>query len=236
MYRTHLSLSIAALCLSVGLVQAQTSSSPLLPHEPLPNLGELKTHLLAYHDCTGTDGCYADDLKHQADAAIAWLDKRVTDSKPGEKLAIVLDIDETSLSNWDVEKKDDFGYIASDWSAWEKSEKAPAISGTLALYNDALAHHVAVFFITGRSESQEERATTEENLTKAGYHGWAHLYLREAHGSAQTVSDYKSSERRKIVDEGYTIVVNMGDQLSDLSGLPQAELSVKLPNPFYYIP
>lgn len=229
-------LSLAALWLASASALAQAPGGPLLPHEPVPNLGELKTHLLAYHDCTGTDGCYADDLKHQADAAIAWLDQRVAKARPGEKLAIVLDIDETSLSNWEVEAKDDFGYIASDWSAWEKSEKAPAIPGTLALYNDALAHHVAVFFITGRGESKSERAVTEENLTKAGYHGWTGLALREAHAPAQTVSDYKSGERRKIVDAGYTIIVNMGDQFSDLNGLPQAELSVKLPNPFYYIP
>lgn len=236
MYVTKPFLSLVVLCLASACTLAQAPGGPLLPHEPVPNLGELKTHLLAYHDCTGTDGCYTDDLKQQADAAIAWLDKRTANAGPGEKLAIVLDIDETSLSNWDVVKKDDFGYIDQDWSAWEKSEKAPAIPGTLALYNDALAHHVAVFFITGRSESKEERGVTEENLTKAGYYGWAHLYLREPHAATQTVADYKSSKRRKIVDEGYTIVVNMGDQLSDLNGLPQAELSVKLPNPFYYIP
>jgi len=28
----------------------------------------------------------------------------------------------------------------------------------------------------------------------------------------------------------------VGDQESDLAGDPQAEMSLKLPNPFYYIP
>lgn len=227
-------LSLVAFWLASVSTLAQAPGAPLLPHEPVPNLGELKTHLLAYHDCTGTDGCYADDLKHQAGAAIAWLDQRLAKSASGEKMAIVLDIDETSLSNWEVQKKDDFGYIGKDWEEWEKSEKAPAIPGTLALYNDALAHHVAVFFITGRDES--DRTITVANLTKAGYHNWAGLALRGSHSPAQTVIEYKSGERKKIVDAGYTIVVNMGDQFSDLNGLPQAELSVKLPNPFYYIP
>ncbi|MGC1360115.1 MAG: HAD family acid phosphatase [Silvibacterium sp.] len=39
-----------------------------------------------------------------------------------------------------------------------------------------------------------------------------------------------------IVKQGYTIVLNVGDQWSDLKGSPQAEFSVKLPDPFYYIP
>jgi predicted secreted acid phosphatase len=48
--------------------------------------------------------------------------------------------------------------------------------------------------------------------------------------------EYKSEERKKIVDAGYRIVMSVGDQWSDLNGEPRAEISVKLPNPFYYIP
>ncbi len=48
--------------------------------------------------------------------------------------------------------------------------------------------------------------------------------------------EYKSEERKKIVDAGYRIVMSMGDQWSDLNGEPKAEISVKLPNPFYYLP
>jgi hypothetical protein len=62
------------------------------------------------------------------------------------------------------------------------------------------------------------------------------LAVRGPHPSGQTVAEYKSGERKKIVDAGYHIILNVGDQMSDLTGSPQAELSVKLPNPFYYIP
>jgi hypothetical protein len=48
--------------------------------------------------------------------------------------------------------------------------------------------------------------------------------------------EYKSSERRRIVAQGYTIMLSVGDQWSDLLGDPQAEVSVKLPNPFYFLP
>jgi hypothetical protein len=40
----------------------------------------------------------------------------------------------------------------------------------------------------------------------------------------------------KALDAGYHIILNLGDQFSDLNGDPQAERSVKLANPFYYIP
>jgi hypothetical protein len=52
----------------------------------------------------------------------------------------------------------------------------------------------------------------------------------------QTVVDYKSGERKKVAAQGYKIILNVGDQMSDLNGDPQAEKSVKLPNPFYFIP
>jgi predicted secreted acid phosphatase len=42
--------------------------------------------------------------------------------------------------------------------------------------------------------------------------------------------EYKSAERKKIVDAGYRIVMSVGDQWSDLDGESRAEVSVKLPN------
>jgi acid phosphatase len=162
------------------------------------------------------------------------LQRRVAKAKPGEKLALVLDIDETSLSSWDEQMQDDFGFIATDWNEWANKAQAPVIAGTLRLYNEALKNHVSVFFITGRADTLE--GVTSENLKKAGYDNWAGLALRGPHTPEQTVTDYKSGERKKIVEAGYKLILNVGDQLSDLNGNPQAERSVKLPNPFYYIP
>jgi predicted secreted acid phosphatase len=50
-----------------------------------------------------------------------------------------------------------------------------------------------------------------------------------------TAFKYKSAERRKIVAAGYRIVLNVGDQWSDLHGQSQAEYSVKYPDPFYVV-
>jgi acid phosphatase len=214
--------------------QSVPPSRLLIPSEPIPNLGQLKVRLAAYHDCVRSRECYASDLNRQTGLAIAYLERRVARTKPGEKLALVLDIDETALSNWDEEKQDDFGYIVKDWNDWVDEKQAPAIAGTLRLYNEALKHGVSVFFITGRSKAQE--TATSDNLQTAGYRGWTDLALRGPHPSGQTVARYKSGERKKIVDAGYHIILNVGDQMSDLTGSPQAECSIKLPNPFYYIP
>ena len=39
-----------------------------------------------------------------------------------------------------------------------------------------------------------------------------------------------------IVAQGYRIILSVGDQWSDLNGDPKAEVSVKVPNPFYFLP
>ncbi|MFX5743177.1 HAD family acid phosphatase, partial [Acinetobacter baumannii] len=47
--------------------------------------------------------------------------------------------------------------------------------------------------------------------------------------------DYKTSKRIDIENRGFTIIASIGDQKSDLAG-GHAEMTYKLPNPFYFIP
>ncbi len=213
---------------------APAQQSAIKVKEPQPNLGLLKDRLTKYHECKEPN-CYYPQIDSQSDKAIQILKRRTMKVKPGEKLALVFDIDETALSNWDEEKQDDYGYIAADWDAWVKKRACTAIPGTLRVYQEAEKDKVAVFFITGRPE--DEREDTAANLKAVGFTQWDGLSLRApGHPSTQTVVDYKSGERKRIVAQGYTIILNVGDQMSDLNGDAQAEKSVKLPNPFYYIP
>jgi 5'-nucleotidase (lipoprotein e(P4) family) len=224
----------AALAILLIALTSQAQQGVLKVKEPQPNLGLLKDRLTRYHECKESN-CYYPQIDSQSGKAIQILKRRVEKAKPGEKLALVLDIDETSLSNWDEEKQDDYGYIAADWDSWVRKRACTAIPGTLRLYQEGEKDKVDVFFITGRPEG--EREDTAANLKAAGYAQWNGLSLRAAdHPKTQSVIDYKSAERQKIVAQGYKIILNVGDQMSDLSGNPQAEKSVKLPNPFYYIP
>jgi acid phosphatase len=204
------------------------------PAERILNLDTLKKRLKEYHACTCTCGCYTKDLDTQADRAIAFLRGRAKANKDGKKLALVLDIDETTLSNWEEMQKADFAYDSKAFNAWVETAAAPAIPGTLRLYKEAQRMGVGVFFLTGRPE--EQRPATEQNLRSQGFTNWQQLMLRTPEEKALSAEAYKSAERAKIAAQGYTIVESVGDQWSDLKGKPEAEYSVKYPNPFYLIP
>jgi acid phosphatase len=220
---------LASACSKTYLPQTLEITQPI-------NLGQLKAQLYFY----ACSGAYDSDANKVAAAAQAYLAVRAGQvTKP----ALVLDIDETSLSNLPQELADDFGFIPDGpcellpkgpcgFNAWVALAQAKAIDGTLALFNAAKAHNVAVFFITGRHADQEE--ATIKNLKAAGYDGWVGLTLRPDKDTRTTIG-YKSEAREKIAGEGYTIIVNVGDQHSDLAG-GYAERAYKLPNPMYFIP
>lgn len=209
--------------------------SVVVAAEPMENFGVARYRLEDYADCVGTGGCYWADVDAQAKRAEAALDAVVAVRKAGEKLALVLDIDETSLTNYCEMKREDYGFISVPFNEWAVSPAADmALPGTLRLFNRARAAGIEVFFITGRPG--EQKAATAKNLTAAGYKGWKGLALREGAEKTMATIEYKSQERKKIVDAGYRIVMNVGDQWSDLNGEPRGEISVKLPNPFYYLP
>lgn len=205
------------------------------------NLGEYKIDLTRYEQ----SGQYEHDVAAAVGPAAAYLAQQ---AKHKGKPAIVLDIDETSLSNWPVIKADDFGFIpqgpcdlspdgrpngACGWMDWISQARDKPILPTLALYRQARKEGMAVFFITGRPGKLRE--ATERNLRAAGYDHWNALIMKTGGYRTESVINFKSTARSKIEQQGYTIVVNMGDQESDLTG-GFAERTFKIPNPFYYIP
>jgi len=194
--------------------------------EPVPDLPALKDQLVAYHD----SGRYADDLRAVVARARAYLEAHLD---PARKQAIVLDVDETSLSNWPEIVGVRFGYERASWNRWVERAEALAIGPTLELYNFAKANGVAVFFITGRREHQ--RAATERNLAAAGYADWDGLTLKPDDSDVAFAAIYKAAARKRLVEQGYQIVLTLGDQQSDLSG-GFADATFKLPNPFYRVP
>lgn len=216
---------------SMSSATAQTVGS-----EPF-NVGDAQRAALAYYD----SGRYAQDLDAVFSEARQWVhDQAHQHSRP----AIVLDIDETSLSNWLAMKADGFGYIKAGgcdhlpqgpcgWLAWEGSKRAPPIPGALALVRESQRLGVAVFFVTGRYE--DERNATEANLKAAGYDNWRGLVLRPVHSHTASAMQYKMPARARIEAKGYRIIANIGDQPSDLDG-GHAERSFLLPNPFYRVP
>lgn len=214
--------------------QPASRVSVYAPAERITNFDALKKQLRQYHECTCACGCYAKDLDHQANRAIAVLRARAAHRRPQEKLALVLDIDETALSNYEEMSKAGFAYDSAVFDAWIKSAKAPVIPGTLRLFQEAQRLNVSVFFITGRSDA--ERDATERNLREQGYQNWQQLYTRSPAQASEPMQVFKSSARAVIAAQGYRMVLNVGDQWSDDKGEPQAEFFIKYPDPYYFIP
>ncbi len=210
------------------------------------NIGLLAQQLVAYR-CSD----YMKDVTAAVAQARSWVAQRAPQV---DNAAVVLDIDETSLSNWEVIYHDHFAYfadgscdlgakIACGWRDWFLSARSVALSPTLDFFrfvntlSGQSGGKVAVFFVTGRRDESGMRAATEQNLRTQGFDSWEQLYLRPTN-SRGFVSVYKADARKEI-EQKYKIIANLGDQYSDLIGDPEddhAEKCFKLPDPFYFIP
>ena len=131
--------------------------SVLVAAEPMENFGVARYRLEDYADCLGNGGCYWADVDAQARRADFALEKVVAARKAGEKLAMVLDIDETSLSNYCEMKREDYGFLAAMFNEWEVSPAADiAVPGTLRLFNKAMAAGWRCFLLRGGPTSREK--------------------------------------------------------------------------------
>jgi predicted secreted acid phosphatase len=222
----------------------------------LPQVGEAGTvgasdlapTLHSYHD----GGQYASDLSSVDGQARSFMLKQAkalrqkrkrrcsgkgTGKKAGSaasckplKLAIVLDIDETSLSNYAQLASTDFAGASAQLAVAALAGSSPAIAPTLDLYQRARAAGISVFAITGRPAAIETQ--TRQNLGNAGYTDLSGIFFKPG---SDAVVPFKSGQRAALEGQGYRIVANVGDQESDLAG-GHADRSFKLPNPYYFIP
>lgn len=215
------------LFLLVGFL-AGCATAPV-SREPL-NLTTAKEAVIAYVE----DGRYERDLAAIAAEARTWLQERAAHRAPGERLAVVFDIDETVLSNYAHMKSQDFGYIPEAWNAWVDTGIAPAIEPVKALYADARRLGVEVFFITGRQHARD-RPGTEANLRREGLGEYIRLIMAVDDGRNLTAAARKRESRAALEREGWTLIASIGDQHSDLTG-GHAERTFKVPGPFYLIP
>ncbi|MGQ3890049.1 HAD family acid phosphatase [Legionella sp. CNM-1927-20] len=197
-----------------------------------PNISLVKKEIEAYHD----SGAYQRELTAIIEKAHRYILNQIKLNKQRQtkrELALVLDIDETSLSNYDKLVHRNFMGTREIIHREILAADSVPIKPMLSLYQDAIKHGVKVFFITGRSES--ECNATQKNLLIAGYKNWAGLYCKPDNYNLPSIVKFKTKMRRLITKKGYTVVATIGDQYSDLLG-GFAKKAFKLPNPFYYLP
>jgi predicted secreted acid phosphatase len=149
------------------------------------------------------------DCQAVMDQALPDLRQRIANPGPGEKQAIVLDIDNTALET-------DFGF----------SYPQPANSPVQRVAAYAQEHGVDLFFVTARPGIVA--APTEWNLEYRGYEVTG-LHVRGFFDLFKNVADYKTAQRVAIEKQGYTIIANIGNSATDLSG-GHAEKTYKLPD------
>jgi len=229
-----LGLLTAALVLSAACTHPPPRTHAA-SNEPVPRLFDVQRQVEDYI----SSGRYEADVAAVAGRAEQWMVQRAPHvTKP----AIVLDIDETSLSNWPAYRLNGWGRVLvggcdlekgpCSIRAWQMLGTSKALPPTLALAKRARAMGVAVFFISGRPAALKD--VTERNLRAQGYEPTGVIVLPEGAAFTSAV-DFKAPERRKLREAGYTIVLSMGDQQSDLDG-GYAERTFKLPNPVYFLP
>jgi len=208
------------------------------------NLGLVKNRIKAYYgddgdDKPSPDSAYAADAKRVESRLKSWL--TVHAHGDGRK-ALVLDVDDTVLSNYTYEASHDFGYDPTTNAECVEAKCFPAVFGMPELVTWASTHGYAVFYVTGRPHDQQQ--ATLDNLTEQGFPKPAGIFTKVKTApyppyltcapDCSTI-EYKSLTRGHIESMGYTIVANAGDQYSDLKG-GHAQRAFKMPNPMYYLP
>lgn len=192
--------------------------------QPTLNLNKLKKEIVDYHE----NGMFEEEMELIVNSIIDSLQFIINYENP----AVVFDIDETTLSNYSHIKECDFGYIPVLWNEWIDKGEAPPIPHMLRLYDTLLTLNVSFFFITGRTIEYYE--STLRNLNEVGFIKVDSLLMREGKEKTMTATEYKTELRKKIEENGFNIILNVGDQMSDLDGGYSIK-TVKLPNYMYFI-
>ncbi|MCX8056583.1 MAG: HAD family acid phosphatase [Ignavibacteria bacterium] len=173
---------------------------------------------------------YLKDVRKVVEEAKQYVEKNLDTSKNN---AAIFDVDETSLFNYEYLRTFDFGFTLESWEAWIDSAKAPPIQPVLDLYKFLKSKGIKIFFITGRHESKSKKDIdpTVKNLISVGFVDFDGIFFKPRSPKMKT-SEFKSTIRKQLAQQGYFIFINIGDQYSDFEGEYSGK-TFKLPNPAY---
>lgn len=156
---------------------------------------------------TVTEAQWLSDVSTAIDPAFPYIGQRAAGA-PGQKLAVVFDIDNTTIETH-------FHPITE-----------PAVPQSLQLADYAHSLGVAVIFISARPDIIQ--SITVDTLRDAGYPVDG-FYGRDFLNLFEPIQTFKTNERIAVEKQGYTIIANIGNNTSDLAG-GHAERTFKLPD------
>ena len=186
-------LAIAAAVAVAGLQPANLSYTPNSESQ-FTNIDVARAWAKNYYGApaatTGTAGTwstplnlesnYANEARSVAKEGANWLSARAQPKNASEKKAIVLDVDDTTLTTWNYELFSNWDYNPTTnavfvglTGATFSGNMFPATPGMVDLVNDSKAQGYAVFFLTGRGDSQH--AATIANLVNDTAAGFANI-------------------------------------------------------------
>lgn len=147
------------------------------------------------------------------------LDEAITANTSAKLLAVVVDIDETMLDNSPFETAviNSTDNIAG-WYGWTREARAKALPGALEFANYAKSKNVEIFYITNRDDN--EHAVTVQNLVNENF-----PFATDDHVLTKSDLSYSSGNtsskvgRRAKVSETHEIILLIGDNLNDFSGV-----------------
>lgn len=132
-------------------------------------------------------------------------------SLTGKQKAVVVDLDETMIDNsaysaWQVKANKPFD--DKSWSRWTHAEQAKAIPGAVSFAQYVDSHGGTMFYVSNRA--QNDYAATVANLQRLGFPNVTEKTLR-----LNTATSNKQARFDEIKNEGYNIVLYIGDNLND---------------------
>lgn len=214
-------LIFQSIILAAFLFISCTSTNPTLQ---IMNLGAAKNAVQAYYE----SGEFDSECAKIIDDAIDQIDGINLSGKS----AVVFDIDETALSNYEYTKEIGFGYVDKLWNEWQQKGIAPAIKDTKRFYDYLLSKNIHVIFVTGRYAEVCE--ATKRNLIEQGYAKFDTLIIRSDNERKIPAAEWKAAKREELVSKGYNIIACIGDQWSDLAG-GNTGIKIKLPGYLYLL-
>ncbi|MDT3695515.1 MAG: HAD family acid phosphatase [Ignavibacterium sp.] len=190
----------------------------------LQNLSAAKKQVEHYYE----DGLFDKEL----DEIIADAKMKFSKVEVKQNSAVIFDVDDTALLNYESSKKMGFGYVKDIVDKLVSNAKVPAIHQVRDLYSYLLSRNIKIIFLTGRFSNEYDY--TFQNLVYEGYSKFDTLIVRRAGEEKLSAVEYKSNTRTALTQQGYEIIGNVGDQWSDLEG-PFSGIKIKIPNYLYEI-
>ncbi|XP_022734777.1 acid phosphatase 1-like [Durio zibethinus] len=194
------------------------------------------THCLGYIETYMIGGQYEQDVNYIVEQIESYVRDLVVGGDGMD--AWILDVDDTCISNIFYYKGKKYGcdpYDPSAFKAWAMKGGCPAIPAVLGLFTKLIDSGFKVFLLTGRDE-ETLAPSTIANLHNQGFVGYERVIFRTQPFKGKSAVVFKSEIRKQLMEEGYRIWGNVGDQWTDLQGECLGNRTFKLPNPMYCVP